>query len=122
MSKPRGRSARVVQATEDDGRVIDISGQEAVEDAIGDRIHRQRFYGSESAPICRGDLRGEFGYMANTAAAREVLQGTYSFPPEMHEGTKDILEECTRIRRIIPPNSTSGFTLQRTSKTHGGGQ
>ena len=45
--------------------------------------------------------------MANTAAAREVLQGTYSFPPDMHEGTKDILEECARIRSIIPPNSAS---------------
>ncbi len=59
-SKPRGRSARVVQATEDDGRVVDISGQEAVEDAIWDRIHRHRFYGSESAPICGGELREEF--------------------------------------------------------------
>ena len=107
-SKPRGRSARVVQATEDDGRVVDISGREAVEDAIWDRIHRHRFYGSESAPICGGELREEFGYMANTAAAREVLQGTYSCPPDMHEGTKDIFEECARLRSIIPPDSASG--------------
>ena len=106
--KPRGRSARVVQATEDDGRVIEIEGQEAVEDAIWDRIHRQRFYSSEAAPICRGSLRGEFGYMANTDAAREVLQGTYRFPPDFHEGTRDIFEECARIRSMIPANSASG--------------
>ena len=91
-SKPKGRSARVVQATKDDGRVVDIEGQQAVEDAIWDRIHRQRFYGSESAPICQGELRGEFGYMANTVAARNVLKGAYQFPAGMHEGTKDIFE------------------------------
>ena len=53
--KPRGRSARVVQATEEDGRVTDIEGQEAVEGAIWDRIHCQRFFGSESHPSVAGN-------------------------------------------------------------------
>lgn len=107
MNKPRGRSARVVQATDSDGQIVEFSGQNKVEDEIWDRIHRTRFYGSESAPICRGRMRGEFGYKANTEAAEQVLRGTYAFPSGIHEGTNNILEECSRLRDMIPKDSIS---------------
>ena len=57
MNKPRGRSARVVQATDEDGSVVEFSDQVTVEDAIWNRIHSKRFFNGESAPICKGTLR-----------------------------------------------------------------
>ena len=107
MNKPRGRSARVVQATDEDGQIVEFQGQNRVEDEIWNRIHRTRFFGSESAPICNGRMRGQFGYKANTPAAERVLQGTYVFPSGIHEGTKEIFEECARLRKLIPKDSIS---------------
>ena len=76
MNKPRGRRSRVVQATTEDGMVEYFSGQNTVKDSIWDRVHHRRFYTTEQAPIFKGALRGEFGYMVNTPATREVLKGT----------------------------------------------
>ena len=107
MNKPRGRSARVVHATDDDGQIVEFSGQNKVEDEIWNRIHRTRFYGSESAPVCKGRMREEFGYKANTVAADQVLRGTYAFRDGIHGGTKEIFEECARLRKMIPKDSIS---------------
>ena len=108
MNKPRGRSARVVQATDEDGGIVEFSDQPSVEDAIWDRIHSKRFFNGESAPICKGTLRGDFGYMADTDASNRVLEGNYTFPDGTHEGTIKLLNECMRIRKLIPKNYISG--------------
>jgi hypothetical protein len=105
MSKRAGRSVRMVQVEMEDGTVREAVGQESVEQAIFDEIHGKRFYLAEQAPICKGKLRGDFGYMANTAAAREALAGTYEFPEDCHEGTQDLIQEAAWIRSIIPANS-----------------
>lgn len=60
-------------------------------------IHGKRFYLAEQAPICQGHLRGEFGYMANTKAAEEVLAGSYQPAEDMHQGTMDLFDEISRI-------------------------
>ena len=56
---------------------MEYDSKDGVEKAILQNIHGEgkRFYQAEEAPICRGRLRGQFGYNANTAAARAVLDG-----------------------------------------------
>ena len=73
MAKPRGRSARIVSESTDDGVVTEFEGQRAVEDAIFSRIHDHRFFLPEQAPVCQGMMRGEFGYQVNTLDGRQVL-------------------------------------------------
>ncbi len=68
-------------------------------------IHRKRFYLAEEAPICSGPLRGQFGYNTTTPTARAILVGTYQYPPEFDEATKEILKECAEIRLLIPKDS-----------------
>eukprot|EP00956_Cyclotella_meneghiniana_P025380 scaffold52785_cov48-Cyclotella_meneghiniana.AAC.9 len=76
---------------------------------LWDKIHGKRFYLdlAEQAPICKGRLRGDFGYMANTSAAKEVLADTYDYQLDGHQGTKDIFDEVARIQSIVPENSVS---------------
>ena len=105
MAKSAGKSVRVVQKVTEDGTVLEATTQREVENAIWDEIHGKRFYIAEQAPICQGKLRGEFGYFANTEAAKAVLDGTYVYDDEMHCGTKELLQEAHRIRQIIPPDS-----------------
>ena len=69
MSKPRGRSARVVSEETGEGEVEEFEGQLAVEQAIWDGIHNKRFYLAEQAPICKGSMRKAFGYLATTITA-----------------------------------------------------
>ena len=55
------------------GGIREHEGQGRVEEAIFSNIHDQRFDLAEHAPICRGKLRGEFGYHATTRAGSIVL-------------------------------------------------
>ena len=68
-------------------------------------IHRKRFFLAETAPICSGALCGQFGYNATSRTAKAILDGTYKFPPNFDQATKEILLECVRIRVMIPINS-----------------
>ena len=43
--------------------------------------------------------------MANTPSSKATLEGRYTFPPDADEGTKVLLEEVARIRRLIPANT-----------------
>ena len=73
MKKTRGRSARIVSEASGDGAVREYEGQKEVEEAIWSSIHDHRFHTAEHAEVCKGRLRGEFGYQAVTKAAEEVL-------------------------------------------------
>ncbi len=59
----------------------------------------------EEAPICSGQLRGTFGYNAICRTARKILAGTYVYPPDFDDATKEILIECARIRLRVPKDS-----------------
>ena len=107
MSKKTGRSVTMVLRERADGSIEEATTQDEVEQMVWEEIHGKRFYLAEQAPICKGRLRGDFGYMADTKAARQVLDGTYDYPVEGGKGTKDILDEVARIRAIIPKNSVS---------------
>ena len=109
MAQRKGRSVRVVQRVGEDGLTQEASTQSAVENMIWDEIHSKRFFLAEQAPICKGWLRGEFGYMANPEAARQVLEGSYYYRQDMHGGTKELLQEACRIRKRVPKDSVDMY-------------
>jgi hypothetical protein len=107
MGKPRGGSVRRVLTKDGDeeGTLSEHLTEESVTEAIFTNIPRKRFFLAEAAPICSGALRGQFGYNATSRTAKAILDGTYKFPPDFDQATKEILLECTRIRVMIPINS-----------------
>ena len=52
-------------------------------------------------------MRGDFGYHAVTKVAKGVLNGTYSYPVYVDKNTKEIMQECARIRNEIPERSVN---------------
>jgi hypothetical protein len=72
--------------------------------AIWDNIHHKRFHLAKDAPICKGELRADFGYNAVSPVAQAVLEGTYQFPADFDEATRELSEECARIILNIPKN------------------
>ena len=105
MKKQSGGSVRVVQVEDDEGELVEFTSQAEVHEAIWSNIHRKRFFLAEEAPICNTPLREEFGYNADTEAGEEVLEGVFQFDEEFDEHTRDIMEETSRTRAIIPKNS-----------------
>jgi hypothetical protein len=65
------------------------------------------FYLAEEAPICSVLLRGAFGYNSITPMAKAILEGTYDYPPDFYEATKEVLQECVLIQLRVPKNSIS---------------
>eukprot|EP00956_Cyclotella_meneghiniana_P035709 scaffold117520_cov80-Cyclotella_meneghiniana.AAC.3 len=58
-----------------------------------------RFQLAGSALICNGLLYKQFGYLADSDAAEQVLMGTYRAPPGTDAATLLLLEEIGRIGR-----------------------
>ena len=107
MEKPMGRSASTFQASTKDGGIVDFVGKDKVENAIWDIIHKKRFHIAEKAPIYQGQLRGDFGYLANTPATIQVLSGIYNYPPGCDTATQELLQKCDIIRHIVPKDAVS---------------
>jgi hypothetical protein len=105
----RGRSVHAVQVEDSAGGVIDYNTEETVHQAIFNKVHRKRHNLVEEAPICQGRLRGKFGYVSMLPTAQTVLGGTYDFPPDMDEATRELFEEIAQIHTIIPLNLVTGM-------------
>ncbi len=113
-----GRSVRAVQVEDGAGGVIDYDTEETVHQAIFNKVHRKWYNLAEEAPICQGRLRGEFGYVSMSPTAQTVLDGTYDFPPDMDEATRELFEEIAQIRTIIPSNSVTGVISRERWQQH----
>ncbi len=96
-----------MQITRESGMVAELDTQEPVEDAIFVEVHGSRYTLAQGAPICQGKLFEDFGYLANTSAAEEVLNGSYLPPPDCDAATRDLFTKVAAIRQTIPPDSVS---------------
>ncbi len=104
----RGRSVCAVQVEDGAGGVVDYDTEETVQQAIFNEVHHKWYNLAEEAPICQGGLRGQFGYTSTSPTAKTVLDGTYNFPPDMDEATRELFEEITQVCTIIPSDSVTG--------------
>ena len=102
---------------QNDGSTLEYTSQEDVQKAIWQNIHMQQFYLAEEAPICSGPLRGSFGYNSVSPTASAILAGSYVFPPNFNQATREILEECARIRFSVPKESVSTLITSKIGRT-----
>ncbi len=96
---------QVLVEDEEQGTLTEHITQESVQEAFFDNIHRKRFFLAEAAPAYNGPLQGLFGYNAVTITAQQILDGLYPYPPDFDQATKEVCEECARIRMMIPQDS-----------------
>ena len=94
----QGLLVREVEIEDGSGGRIRFNTQDSVNKAIWDEVHQKRYFLAESAPICKGQLKGDFGYLVTSHSEKKVLDGTYAFPDNMDEATKEICKEVARIR------------------------
>jgi hypothetical protein len=104
----RGRSVCAIQVQDGAGGVIDYDTEETVQQAIFNEVHCKWYNLAEEAPICQGGLRGQFGYTSTLPTLKTVLDGTYDFPPDMDEATRELFEEIAQVCTIVPLDSVKG--------------
>ncbi len=102
--KKRMRSATSVQVEDQSGAIFEHTTKDAVEDCIFSEVHNKRYMMAGEAPICKGELFRDFGYVANTQASTAVLEGTYVAPHESDDAIRELLAQITAIQQIIPKN------------------
>ncbi len=69
VNNPKERSAQIVTKDLGDGTVAKYVGQAAIEQAVFDGIHKQWFFLAKQAPVCQGQTREAFVYLATTTAS-----------------------------------------------------
>jgi hypothetical protein len=104
--KNQSRSVTSVQVQDENGRVTEKTNQEEVESAIFQAIHEDRYHQAEESPICQDQLREDFGYLANTPSAKEVLEGTYNCPEGTPASVKDLFDAMARVYKSVPESTS----------------
>jgi hypothetical protein len=120
LGKPRGGGCFWVQVEQGDGTTEEYTGQEEMQEAIWDNIHRKRFHLAKLAPLCQEPLHGTFGYNAICQTSQEILNRMYEYPPEFDEATKEILQECALIRLKIPVSAIKMLITKNYWENHWG--
>ena len=87
--------------------VTELNKQGLVEDAIFAEVHGSRYTLAQGAPIYQRKLFEDFDYLADTAAAEEVLNVSYFPPPDCNTATRELFAEVSAIRQTIPKDSVS---------------
>jgi hypothetical protein len=107
MGKKRGAPPQkvLVENPYQEGELLEYDTQHTMQSAVFDNVHRKRFFLAEAAPICQEPLCRLFGYNSGTETARAILAGTFNYPKNFDQATKELCQECTRMREIIPENS-----------------
>jgi len=83
--------------------------KEGVESQAGPRMNG-RFRLGRRAPICADDrLHQDFGFLGDTEATRQVLEGTYAFPEGIDPHTKMLLEEAHTLFSSMEADEVSNY-------------
>ncbi len=101
MGRQRGGACFRVQVEQRGGTTAEYTSQLELQEAIWNNIHRKQFYLAESATLCQVPLHGTFRYNAICDTSQRILDGTYDYPQDFDEATKEILQECVLIRLKI---------------------
>ena len=100
--KPRGRSVMAVQVTDSNGEVRTCNTREEVESAAAECFN-SRFRLSASAPIFSSPLIEYTGLMGEKPAVKQILNGTFVYPPGSDYWTVAIFQEACSIFKTMSP-------------------
>jgi hypothetical protein len=73
-----------------------FSTKDQMEEVVADML-TDRFQDAHRCPIGEGQLLEDLGYLADTPAAQDIMNGTYKFPENMCKYTRLLLEEASHI-------------------------
>jgi hypothetical protein len=96
-----GRSNAVTRVERvENGEVVEYTEKDDIERVVREET-QERFSAAESSPFCQGLLGDELGYVSDTRAAQQILDGSYEPPPGTSDSVVLLLDEISRIGQMI---------------------
>ncbi len=92
--------------------VVEHVTQLSIQEAIWSNIHNKCLCLAEEAPVWQGRLCEELGYNMVLDTASAILAGTYVYPEDFNEATKELCRGCVLMREIVPQDSV-GIKITR---------
>ena len=89
---PRGANPTVIQVPTDEGNLV-YDTEDDVIDQSAQHLSKQ-FRLAYSAPVFTSEIMNDIGFLGDTQQARDILEGTYAFPPDTDKWTRKILKEA----------------------------
>ena len=96
MSKPASQQVVAVEIRTEEDAIQRVSTEAEIIHHAGETLtscYRMAY----SAPMCDSTIFDDIGFLGDTAAAREILEGTYTFPPGTDKFTINLLQEASKI-------------------------
>jgi hypothetical protein len=90
--------------------------KEQLQEAIWNNIHQKRFYPAEEAHLYSGPLQGYFGYNTVTRISQMILDKPFDYPQDFDKATKEIFQECVKIRLLVTKDSVGISTQKKTGE------
>ena len=69
----------------------------------------KRFRLAFSAPCSHGQLFDDIGFLGDTECARQLLEGTYVFPPGTDKATRLLFEEIAIVYKEMNPKTLATY-------------
>ena len=74
---------------------------------------------AHSSPFASGRLLDDIGHTGDGPAVKSILDGTYDFPPDYNEASKQLCIEASRIFAKTAEDMIQTFIERETSETGG---
>ncbi len=110
-----------MQVEDENGGVLDFDMQEGVQNAIFNEVYQKWYNLVEEVLICKDTLRGQFGYMSTLPTAWLVLEGSYDFPLDIDESTKELLKNVQRSNQLSQPTQSQVSSPENNGSSAGKG-
>ena len=112
MGKRRGLPAAQIAVGCPTGPDAIFSSQEDIEEVAATHLS-DRFKSAHSAPISSGKLLDDIGFLGDTKTVRDILEGTYEYPPDTDPHTKLLFEEAAKIFSTTAEDVISTFVTTK---------
>jgi hypothetical protein len=113
LGKPRGGACFNVQVDQGNGMVQEYAEKEQLQEAIWNNIHRSASTLQRRRQCTWDRYKGPSDTTRSPQLQKMILEGTFKYPPDFDEATKEILQECARIGLLVPKDMVgTGITKE----------
>ncbi len=118
LGKPRGGACFKVLVEQADGTVREYSGQDNIQGLSGPTSMRNSSNWPNWLPCVQAHSGGPLGYNTICQTSHKILEGTYVYPPDFNQATKEILQECAAIHLQIPKSLVNTMIMKEDWGNH----
>jgi hypothetical protein len=92
LNKVMGSGVTKISLINQDGEWEEVTDKRQIEEGCAQE-NSSKYRQTETTPCMRGQLVSDLGYLGNTVASQQILDGNYIPPPEANQYTREYLQQ-----------------------------